>query len=136
MIVIIKEDKQVMILIMKEDFSFSLSHISSSSHISLLHHETPTSNIVLFFLIFNKYRQKKSEIVDDISPTTDISMIFPIFTRFFYQLEINDVCRICKTRVKLNFFKKWQNGKLPICCKPEKFYISNDEMDITIRFVL
>ena len=43
----------------------------------------------------------------------------------------------CKTRVNLNFF---ENGKTINChygtgYKPEIFYISGDETDLTVRFV-
>ena len=42
----------------------------------------------------------------------------------------------CKTQVNLNFFEKWQNGKLLLqYCRPEIFYILDDETDLTVGFV-
>ena len=45
----------------------------------------------------------------------------------------------CKTRVNLNFFKKWKkivNFRYSKCYKPGIFFISDDETDLTIGFFL
>ena len=57
-----------------------------------------------------------------------------VFVNFKYKILLKG--EECKTPVNLKFFEKWKINCLKItCCKPEIFFISDNEMDLAVGFV-